>query len=68
MDRVHEVVMGAIGADERRMREEEGRHAHEYAPLMARTWRLEDELERVRAEKKGDVADFLKTMGVLADR
>ena len=60
--------MGAIGSDERRMREEEVRHAHEFAPLTARTWRLEDELERVKAEKKGEIADFLKTVGALADR
>ena len=59
--------MEAIGSDERRMREEV-RHAHEYAPLTARIWRLEDEIERVKAEKKGEIADFLKTMGVLADR
>ena len=66
-DGVHKLVMMKIGNDEQEAQEEKLRHAQEYAPLMARNWRLEDELERAKANKKVDLADFLNAMGVWAD-
>lgn len=66
-DGVHKLVLMAIGTDEQKIQEEEVRHTHEYAPLMAKTWRLEDELEKAKADKKVKLAAFLKHQGVFAD-
>ena len=66
-DGVHKLVVMEIRSDEQQMQEEEVRHAQEYAPLLAQQWRLEDELEMTKANKKGAIAKFLETMGVWAD-
>ena len=64
---VHKLVMMAIGSDEQEVQEEELRHAQECSPLIAGNRRLEEELERAKANKKMDLADFLDAMGVWAD-
>ena len=66
-DGVHKLVMMAIGSDEQEVEEEKLRHAEECSPLMARNWRLEEELGRAKENKKMDLADFLEAMGVWAD-